>query len=160
MSIIKLKNVPGSNLWLSAMASGFGQSTFDLYDLSGDNKEYTMPTSTGEMIPGRIDCTDHIFTVPWLYLHSLPESLYNWAQVNPNINNHYPDAMEISGTFWLPDITNWWGQEEPNPMNADLSTEACIISFVISPGVGMDPSFSLQRDVLGWRQSNITSKTL
>jgi len=45
MSIIKPTNVPRSNLFPSAKASGFGHSLFDSYDLSSDDKEYWMPKS-------------------------------------------------------------------------------------------------------------------
>jgi len=40
MSVIEPENVPGSNLFPSAKASGFGQSSFDIYDLSNDDEKY------------------------------------------------------------------------------------------------------------------------
>jgi len=69
--------------------------------------------------------------------------------------------MEISRTFWLPDITDWWQQqEETHSMFADLSNVACDIFSIIPHGVGVEASFSLGRDVIGWRQSKTTGETL
>jgi len=52
MSIIDPKNVPGSYLFPSVNASGFGQSSFVPYDLSSEDKEYKMPKSFAEKTPG------------------------------------------------------------------------------------------------------------
>ena len=38
-SVTKPDTVPGSNLFLSAMACGFGLSSFDPYDLSSDDEK-------------------------------------------------------------------------------------------------------------------------
>jgi len=69
--------------------------------------------------------------------------------------------MEISSTFWLPDITDWWRQqEETHSKYADLSNVASDIFSIIPHGVGVESSFSLGRDVIGWRQSKTTGETL
>jgi hypothetical protein len=69
--------------------------------------------------------------------------------------------MEISGTFWLPDITDWWRQqEETHPKYADLSNEARDIFSIIPQGVRVEACFSLGQDVIGWRQSETTSETV
>jgi len=69
--------------------------------------------------------------------------------------------MEISSTFWLPDCTKWWHQqEEPNSKYADLSNVARDKISIIPHGVRVKASFSLGRDVIGWRQSKTTGKTL
>jgi len=69
--------------------------------------------------------------------------------------------MEISSTFWLPDITDWWRQqEETHSKYADLSDVARDIFSIIPHGVGVEASFSLGRDVIGWRQSKTTGETL
>jgi len=69
--------------------------------------------------------------------------------------------MEISSTYWLPDITVWWRQhEEMHSKYADLSNEVRDIFFVKPHGVGVEASFSLGGDVIGWRQSKTTGKTL
>jgi len=69
--------------------------------------------------------------------------------------------MEISSTFWLPDITDWWRQqEETHSKYAYLSNVACNIFSIIPHGVGAQACFSLGRDVRGWRQSKTTGETL
>jgi len=69
--------------------------------------------------------------------------------------------MEFSSTFWIPDITDWWRQqEETHSKYADLSKLARDIFFIIPHAVGVEASFSPGRDVIGWRQSKTTRKTL
>jgi hypothetical protein len=69
--------------------------------------------------------------------------------------------MEISSTFWIPDITDWWRQqEETHSKYADLSNVARDIFPIIPHGVRVETSFSLGRDVIGWRQSKTTGETL
>jgi len=71
------------------------------------------------------------------------------------------DPMEISSTFWIPDITDWWRQqEETHSKYADLSNVARDIFPIIPHGVGVEASFSLGQDVIGWRQSKTTGETL
>jgi len=69
--------------------------------------------------------------------------------------------MEISSTFWLLDIIDWWRQqEETHSKYADLSNVARDIFSIIPHGVRVEASFSLGRDVIGWRQSKTTGETL
>jgi len=69
--------------------------------------------------------------------------------------------MEISSTFWIPDITDWWQQQEHmNSKYADLANVARDISSIIPHGVGVESSFSLRGDDIGWRQSKTTRYTL
>jgi len=69
--------------------------------------------------------------------------------------------MEISSTFWIPDITDWWWQqEETHSKYADLSNVARDIFSIIPHGVRVEASFSLGRDVIGWRKSKTTGETL
>jgi hypothetical protein len=94
-------------------------------------------------------------------LNSPPEAPKNWGQINPNLNDYHSDPMEISSTFWIPDITDWWRQqEETHSKYADLSNVARDIFSIIPHGVGVEASFSLGRDVIGWRQSKTTGETL
>jgi len=94
-------------------------------------------------------------------LISPPEAPQRWGQINPNLNDYHSDPMEISSTFWLPDITDWWlQQEETHSKYANFSNVACNIFSIIPHGVGVEASFSLGRDVIGWRQSKTTGKTL
>jgi len=62
--------------------------------------------------------------------------------------------MEISSTFWLPDITDRWSQqEEMHSKYADLSNVARDLFSIIPHGVGVEASYSLGKDDIGWRQS-------
>jgi hypothetical protein len=68
--------------------------------------------------------------------------------------------MEISRTFWLLDITNWWWQQDAMHLKyADLSNVVCDIISIIPYGVGVEARFSLVQDVIGWKQSNTTGET-
>jgi len=69
--------------------------------------------------------------------------------------------MEISSTFWIPDITEWGRQqEETHSKYADLSNVARDIFSLIPHGVRVEANVSLGRDVIRWRQSKTTGETL
>jgi len=62
--------------------------------------------------------------------------------------------MEISSTFGLLDTADWWRQqEETQSKYADLSNVARNVFSSLPYGVGVEASFSLAQDVIGWRQS-------
>jgi len=148
----KLETAPTSNLFPSATASGSYQSSFDPYDLSRDNEEYLTPNNVAEKTPGRSDRAARLLTAARLYLNSPPEAPKTWGQINPNLNDYHSDPMEISSTFWIPVITDWWRQqEETHSKYADLSNVARDIISIIPHGVGVEDSFSLARDIIGWR---------
>jgi hypothetical protein len=96
------------NLSSCEMASRSGQSSYDPYDLSSDDDEYLMPTNVAEMTPGRSDRAARLLTAARLYLNSPPELPPSWGRINPHLNHFHSNRMEISSTFWLPDITNGW----------------------------------------------------
>jgi len=157
----KLEMVPSSNLVPSAMASGSYQSSFDPYDLSRDDEEYLTPNNVAETTPGRSDHAGRLLTPTRLYLNSPPEAPKNLGQINPNLNDYHSDPMEISSTFWIPDITDWWRQqEETHSKYADLSNVARDIFSIIPHGVRVEARLSLGRDVIGRRQSKTTGETL
>jgi len=159
--INKQESLPRSNLIPCETVFGSCQSSFDQYDLSSNDEEYLTPDNVAETTPGRSDCTACVLTTAWIYLNSPPEAQKNWGQINPNLNDYHSDPMEISSTFWLTDITNWWHQqEETHSKYADLSNVARVIVSIIPHGVGVEASFSLRRDVTGWRQSKTTGETL
>jgi len=156
----KLETVPSSNLVPSATVSGSYQSFFDPYDLSSDDEEYLTPNNVAETTPVWSDRAAPLLTAARLYLNS-PEAPKNWGQINPNLNDYHSDPMEISSTFWIPDITDWWRRQEETPSKfADLPNVARHIFSIIPHGVGVEANFSLGRDVIGWRQSKTTGKTL
>jgi len=152
----QLETVPTSNLVSSATASGSYQSSFNPSDLSSNDEKYLTPNNVAEMTPGQSDRAARLSTAARLYLNSPPEAPKNWGQINPNLNDYHSDPMEISCTFWIPDITDWWRQqEETHSKYADLSNVARDRVSIIPHGVGVEASFSFGRDVIGWRQSKI-----
>jgi len=69
--------------------------------------------------------------------------------------------MDISSTFWLPGIPDWSRQqEEMHSKYAELSNVACDIFSIIPHGFRVEASVSLGWDVIGWRQSKTTGRTL
>jgi len=150
----KHKSFPMSNLIPSEMFSGSWQSSFDPYDLFSDDGEYLTPNNVAETTSGQSARAACLVTAARLYLNLLPEAPQNWGQIDPNFNDYHSDPMEIDRTFWLPDIADWWRQqEEMHSKYADISNVAHDIFSIISHDVGVEASFSPDRDVIGWRQS-------
>jgi len=156
----KFETVLSSNLVPSATGSGFYLSSFDPYDLYSDDEKYLTPNNGAEMSPGWCDRAARLLTATRLFLNSPPEARKNCGQIDPDLNEYHSNPMEISSTLCIPVITDWCGdQEETHSQYADLSIVACDIISFIPPGVGVEASFSLGRDVIGWRQSKPTGKT-
>jgi len=140
----KLETIPSSNLVPSSTAAASYQSSIDPYDSSSDGKEYLTPNNVAETTPGRSNRTARLLTATRLQLNSPPEAPKNWGQISPNLNDYHSDPMEISSTFWIPDITDWWRQQEETHSNyADLSNVARDIFSIIPHGVGVEASFSI-----------------
>jgi len=159
--VITHENIPNTNLVSSTMASRSGQSSYHPYDLSSDDEEYLMPNTVAETTPGQSDCAACLLTSARLHLNSSPELWHNWGQIDPILNEYHSNAMEISSTFLLPDHTDWWRQqEEMHSKYTDLSNVAQQIFFFIPNGVVLEASFSLVRDMIGWRESRTTGGTL
>jgi len=143
------------------MVLGSCQSSCDPYDLSSDDEEYITPNNVAETTPGRRDRAACLLTAARLYLNLSPEAPKNRRKINPNLNDYHSNPMEVSTTLWLPDITErWCQQEETHSMYADLSNVGRNKFSIIPHGVGVEASFSLGRDVISWRQSKPTGKTL
>jgi len=120
-----------------------------------------MPEHLPETTPGRSNRAASLLTATRLYLNSPPKSPKNWGRVNPNLYDYHSDPMEISSTFWTPDIAEWWRQqEETHSKYADLSNVSPDIFSIRPHSVGVEASSSLGRDVIGWRQSKTTCETL
>jgi len=157
----KLVTVLSSNLFPSVTASGSYQSSFDPYDSSSDDEQYSTPDNVTETTTGRSDRPARLLTAAQLHLNSPAKAPKNWGQINPNLNDYHSDPMEISSTLCKPDITDWWCQEEETHSKyADLSNVARDIFCIIPLGVGVEAMFSLGRDVFGWSQSKTTGVTL
>jgi len=108
----KHKSLPSGNPIPSGPGSGSHQSTFHRYDLSSDDEEYLMLDNVAETTPGPSNCAALLMTAARLHLISQPEAPKNWGQIDPNLIDYHSDPMEISSTFWLLDITDWWRQRE------------------------------------------------
>jgi len=133
----------------------------DPYDLSSDDEEYLTPNNVAETTHGRSDHAARLLTAARLYLNSPPEAPKNWGQINANLNDYHCHPMEISSTFWIPAITDWWQQpEETHSKYADFSHVVRDIFSIIQHDVGVQARFSLGRDVISWRQSKTTGKTI
>jgi hypothetical protein len=60
--------------------------------------------------------------------------------------------MEISSTFWIVVITDWWcQQEETHSTYANVSNVAHSIFQIIPQGFGVEAIGSVERNVIGWR---------
>jgi len=110
--VTKPENTLNNDFSSSAMASRSGQSSYDPYDLSSNDDEYLMPNNVAQTTPGQTDRAARLLTAARLHLNSPPELPQNWGQIDPNLNDYHSDPMEISSTFWLPDITDSWRQQE------------------------------------------------
>jgi len=112
--------------------------------LSSNDAEYLTPNNVAEMTHGQSNSAAHLLTAARLYLISLFEAPKNWGQINPNLNDYHSNRMEISRTFWIPDITNWWRQQdESHSKYADLSNVARDMISLIPHGVGLEARFPL-----------------
>ena len=106
------ESILSNNHFSSAMASRSGHSFYDPYDLSSNDDEYLMPKSVAEMMLGQSNCAAHLLTAIRLNSNSPRGLQQNWGQVNPILNEYHSNHVEISSTFWIPDITDWWCQQE------------------------------------------------
>jgi len=159
--IMKPKSIPNNNLFPSANASGSSQSSFIPYDLSNDDKEFLTPNKLAETIPRRSDRPVRLLTTTRLHSISPPAGPMNGRQINPNLNDNHSNQMQISSTFRIPDITNWWRQQVwMHSQYADLSIVACDIFSITPYAVRVEAIFSFEWDAISWRQSTTTGKTL
>ena len=143
VTVKKHENLPRSNLIPSETVLGSCQSFFNPYDQSSDDEEYIIPNNVAETTPGQSNHAAHLLTATRFYLNLPPEAPKNWEQIYPYLNDDHSDPMEISSTFWLPDITDWWRQEEETHSKyADLSNVAGDIFSIIPHGFGAEARFS------------------
>jgi len=160
-SVTKHEELRSNDFIPSATASQSGQSSCDPYDRSSIDEEYLTPKNVAETTPGRCDRPAHWLTAARLDWSSKPESPNNWGQVGLNLDDYHSDSIGISSTFWLPDITeSWCQQEETHSKYTDFSNVTCNIFSIIPDVVRVDDSSSLGRDIIGWRQSKTPSETL
>jgi len=159
--IHKPGSVPNSNLIPSSTLSGFCPSFLDPYDLCSEGEEYLTPNNMAVTTPGWSDCAAHSFTAARLYLNSPHEASQTWGQINTNLKDYRSDPIDICSIFWIPDITDWWcQQDETHSEYADLLNVAHYIRLITADGVRVEASFSLRWDVIGWRLLKTTCRTL
>jgi len=143
------------------MACQSGQTTYDPYNLPSDDEEYLMPNNVAVTTPVRSVHAACLMTTARFHLNSPHELPQNWGQIIPNLNDYHSNQMEISSTFWLPDITDWWWlQGEMHSKYANLSNVRNNIFFIIPYGLGVEASVSLEPDGIRWRQSKTTGETV
>jgi len=104
--------LPSGNLVPSAMASETSQSSFDPYDMPGDDEKYSMHHNGAATTPGWSNHAALLLTSARVFLNSPPAATKNCGQIHPNLNDYHSGPMEISSTFWIPDIINRWRQQE------------------------------------------------
>ena len=152
LPIITPESVQSNNLFSSTMAQLSGKSYYDPYDLSSDDEEYSMPKNVAKTTSARSDRTACLVTASRLYLNSPPEFPQHCGQNYQNDNDYHSNLMEISSTFWIPHSMDWWHQQEQTHSTyTNLPNVACNIISIIPPGVRVEASFSLGRDLIGWR---------
>jgi len=111
------ENLPRSNPIPSETVLGSCQSSFDKYELCSDDEEFLTPNNVAETKPGQSERAARLLTAARLYLNSLPGAPKNWGHIDPILNDYHSDQMEISSTVWLPDISDWWCQQEQTHSN-------------------------------------------
>jgi len=77
LPVIEPDRVPSNNLFPSAIASGYGQSCFDPFDLFSDDEEYITIKNVAAMRPGQSNCAAHLLTAASIDLNSSAESPMN-----------------------------------------------------------------------------------
>jgi len=103
-----------------------------------------------ETTPGQSNRTARLLTAARLYLNFPSNATKNWGHLDSNLNDYHSDPMEICSSFWLPDKTDLWRQqEETHSKSTDLSNVARNIFSIITHGVGVEASFSFGRNVIG-----------
>jgi hypothetical protein len=161
LPVNKHQSLLSSNPISCAMASGSCQSSCVPYDLSSDDEEYPTPDNGAEVSPRQSYRAVCSLTAARLYLNLPPEAPKNWGQIHLNINDYHSDPMEFSSTFWIPAVTDWWRQQEQTHSKyTNRSNVECDIFSIIPCGVGVEASFSLGYNIIGWRQSKTTGETI
>jgi hypothetical protein len=103
-----------------------------------------MPKNVPEMTTRLTTHVACILTATRLYLNSPLEALKTWGQINPNLNDYRSDPMENRSTFRIPDITDWWQQQDQTHSKyTDISNVARDKFSIIPHGVGVEASFSI-----------------
>ena len=138
-----------------------GESLYFSDSEDADFEETARPIYPG-ITPARASRQERMKDVARSYLSTLPVDIASIDQRRPNIDDlKSEDPDEMTAGFWKPDVAAYWLQQEENfGEYAVLARMARDIFSVIPHGVGVESSFSLGRDLIGWRQSSTNGETL
>jgi len=160
ISGIQHEKIPGTNSFPCMKNSQFVQSSFNEYDMSCEDEEYTTPKWMAKKAHRWSNRTAHILSAARRCLNSPPESPKQWEHVNANVNNYHSNPRGISRILWIPDIIDWWQQQQETHWKCtNLCNIAAIILSNIPQDVRVQARHSPVRDVIGWRQSKSTGET-
>jgi hypothetical protein len=120
-----------------------------------------MPKNEAETMAGGCNCPPRLLTAARLCLNSQPELLQSWGPINLDHKEYHSNPVDIRSTVWIPHILVWWRQpQQTHSKYINLSNVTLDIFSMIPDGIGVEASFSLEREVIGWRQSKTTCETL
>jgi len=112
-----------NNLFLIAIASSSGQSSFEPCHLSSVDEEYWTGENVAGTTPGRSDRSALLLTTARLHLNLTPQSPKNWGQVNLNLNDYESNSMVMSTTLLVRVITDWLHQQDEPQSNYTKSLQ-------------------------------------
>jgi hypothetical protein len=127
---------------------------------SDDNQSLSaLPTTT----PRRTSRRENLLRIAHQYLDNSRVDPASFGQTNPGGDDTDGDTNPdlASGCFWSASVAAWWKHQVTHVTEyAPLSQMARNIFAVMPHGVGVEASFSLGRDVIGWRQARTSGATL
>ena len=112
--------------------------------------------------PARALQQDCLMEVARKYINSVNADPAALGQHPPKTDDLKSDnPQELTAAFWKPDVTAYWREQEDScTQYAPLARMARDVFSVIPHGLGVEASFSLGRDVLGWRQCRTSGDML
>ena len=112
--------------------------------------------------PARVLPQDRLMEVARKYIKSVnadPAALGQHPPKTDNLKSENP--QELTAAFWKPDVAAYWQEHEDSCTEyAPLARMARDVFSVIPHGIGVEASFSLGCDVLGWRQCRTSGDML
>jgi len=135
-----------------------------VYCVDSDSDD-EIPASLLTATPRRTNHRAQLVGIARQYLENSRIDAASIGQINPANDDSLtdPDANpnDVTGSFWSPSVAAWWKQQVNTASEyAPMAEMARDIFSVIPHGVGVEASFSLGRDVIGWRQSKTSGSTL
>ena len=130
---------------------------------SSDEEDDCQIQETIQCTPRTSSRKSHLMQQARQYLANVPVNIQSLQpeplEVQDDLMSNDPE--EITASFWYPDVGGWWLKQETSMGEyRDLAKMARDIFSVMPHGVGVESSFCLGRDVIGWRQCRTTGVTL